>query len=155
MKSTIRLHQLKDIIESYKYPLPLKDHLKEHFRKNKNAGSRDRKELRHLSNSYLRLGKYLSELPFEERANIADFLFGSTPILENTFGEDYSIPIESKLEILGQKYPGFDISRIFPYPEMVSDNIDKNGLFQSYLKQGYVWIKVSPGNEGQVENELL
>ncbi len=154
MKSTIRLNQLKEIIESYEYPIPLREHLQEYFRKNKNAGSRDRKELRQLCNSYFRLGKSLGNLTFEDKSFVADFLFNSVPLLEQKFTEDYSLDIDSKLAIIQNHYPDFTIESVFPFPDEITSNIDKDSLLKSYLHQASVWIKVTPGKQKFVETEL-
>ncbi len=154
MKSTIRLNQLKEIIESYEYPIPLREHLQEYFRKNKNAGSRDRKELRQLCNSYFRLGKSLGNLSFEDKSYVADFLFNSNPILEQKFTEDYALDIDSKLAIIKNHYPDFSIEKIFPFADEITSGLDKESLLKSYLAQPSVWVKVTPGKEKFVESEL-
>jgi 16S rRNA (cytosine967-C5)-methyltransferase len=156
LKDTIRLRQLKEAIQSYQYPMPFQEHLHNFFTKNKNMGSKDRKELRQLAYSYLRIGKSLRYHDFDKRAVIADFLCNSEPILtQNAFKESYKQTVEEKLEVINDKYPDFNKEDIFPYTDDISGRIDSDALMDSFLKQPFVWIKVTAGKENELEQELL
>ncbi len=154
MKTTIRMNQLRVIIDSYQYPMPFKEHLQDFFRQNKNAGSKDRKELRHLCNSYFRLGKVLIQLSFEERAYLADFLFNDRAILENHFNLDFTQNFVQKIKNIQLLFPDFKLDGIFPFEQQISEVIKSEKLFESYLHQASLWIKVSPGKDRFVATEL-
>ncbi len=53
-----RIEQANEVITSYEYPAPFAAHLKGFFLKNKQMGSRDRRELRDLLYDYFRKGSF-------------------------------------------------------------------------------------------------
>lgn len=133
-----RVAQLSELLTSYKYPLPLSEHLKQYFRAHKNAGSKDRREIRALGYAYFRIANALDNKDFENIAAMAAKFLDHHDSIQNFVNET----------------EGFHIENLFPFNEYISQ-IFKVPEFQlSFLNQPAVWIKLKPGKETEVLAEL-
>ena len=133
-----RVAQLSELLASYTYPLPFSEHLKQYFRVHKNAGSKDRREIRALSYAFFRMANALDNKEFDNiAATAAKFVENKTDIQ----------PFINETE-------GFHIENIFPFNEYISQVFNDPDFELSFLNQPAVWIKMKPGKEVQVLAEL-
>ncbi len=133
-----RVAQLAEILDTYQYPLPFSEHLKQYFRTNKKAGSKDRKEIRSLAYTFFRIANAVEDKTLDNIAEIAakylDYEGNAIDFINDTEG----ISAES----------------IFTFNDYLSEEF-KNEEFQlSFLNQPSVWIKIKPGKEDEVIAEL-
>ena len=163
MKVESRIAQVKDIIGLYSYPKPFNLHLKDYFSKNKQIGSRDRRELRMLCYNLFRTGKAFSSLSFEEKLLLGHILCVDKPdnfteyLIQNynlVNEGDVSLALEEKITKLKSQIPGFSIEDIFPVTDEISDKIDKEKFILSLFKQHPVWIKIKPAFQKMVTDEF-
>ncbi len=148
----------KKLIENYKGDMPLQFALKNYFSANKKHGSRDRKIITHLCYTYFRLGKALSDLPFEERIRIALFLCEDD--LKNwqiLFSEKllqlHSALMEKRIEAIKAAYPQFFIEDIFPFLDKTGIE-NKTAFAVSMLSQPYTFLRIRPGGQNKVVSAL-
>ena len=78
----IRIRQVADLLAEYAYPQPFHLFLKEYFRKHKQAGSTDRREITNLCYRLFRTGSSLQMLPFDERLMAAQFLCADDRLIQ-------------------------------------------------------------------------
>ena|ERR1017187_818852 len=133
-----RLAQLKEILASYKYPVPFSEHLKFYFSKHKNAGSKDRREIRALSYAYFRISHALEGETIDKIAEYA------VNLIEN----------EGPIEDFINTIPEFKADQIFPFGQYVSEPFHNREFQLSFLAQPRVWIKIAPGKIKDVMAEL-
>ena len=133
-----RVAQITELLKSYKYPLPFSEHLKQYFREHKNAGSKDRREIRALSYAFFRIANALDNKDFDNIAATA------AKFVENQ-GDIRDFLNETK---------GFHIDNIFPFNEHISQVFNDQEFQLSFLSQPAVWIKIKPGKEAEALTEL-
>lgn len=154
-----RFRAVEQLIGAYSGEQPFHLYLSEHFKRNKQIGSKDRKALRNLCYAYLRLGKAKADWSFQLRFYIALFLVNETPdemtdylSLETGYqytAEDFSLPIQSKLNKLN-----IEETELFPWMEQLSNLPDKSAYVQSLLQQPLVWLRLS-NNSFEKAKQLL
>ncbi|HLP33615.1 MAG TPA: hypothetical protein VK202_09090 [Bacteroidia bacterium] len=143
-----RFRAVDQLISAYSGEQPFHLYLSEHFKRNKQIGSKDRKALRNLCYAYLRLGKAKADWSFQLRFYIALFLVNDAPdemtdylSLETGYqytAEDFALPIQSKLNKLN-----IEEAELFPWMEQLSNLPDKSAYVQSLLHQPLVWLRLS------------
>jgi len=136
------------IISAYKGNQPFHLYLKNYFSSNKKHGSRDRKIITSLCYNYFRVvAGVSSENNFKEIFLLANFLCEtiSSPILyfyKSEWDASIQLPIKEKLEIGREE---FDINKLFPFEQELSDEIDFQKFCLSFLNQPKLFIKIRPG----------
>jgi len=133
-----RVAQLSELLSSYKYPLPFSEHLKQYFRLHKNAGSKDRRDIRALSYAFFRIANAQENKDFDNLAFMA--------------GE--FIECEGNIPDFINETEEFHIENIFPFNEYKSHIFNDPDFQLSFLKQPYVWIRIKPGKEAEVLKDL-
>jgi len=150
------LNSAKTILAIYKGEEPFSSYLKKKFAENKKYGSKDRKQISHLCYCFFRLGKMAMNIPAEERIMAGLFLCSdrSNDILENIrpeWNEKVSLSIEKKIALLG---PSFLLADVFPWKESIGDEIDYQKFSESFLVQPDLFIRLRPGKEDKVLQQL-
>lgn len=77
-----RLFQAQEILKAYEGNVPLIVFLKDHFKKNKKFGKRDRSEITEICFSYYRMGTLTKTVPFEQCASIGYLLSNNIDLEE-------------------------------------------------------------------------
>lgn len=103
----------------------------------------------------MRLGNILTEISFEERAIISEYLCCSNTVLSENFEEwDYSISLNDKINFIALRYPEFNLQNIFPQTEHLSKHFNYPSFFESFFIQPFVWIKIIKEKSIQIHKEL-
>ena len=145
------------LIVAYEGTEPFHLYLKKYFSVHKKHGSRDRKQIKKLCYNFFRLG-----LGAEEKLGIKDKLILATFLIENTsspflqsvapdWNEKIHLSLQEKLLITNEV---FNISKLFPFVEELSPEVDKLQFSRSYLKQPKLYIRVRPGYYEKVVHKL-
>ncbi len=158
-----RIRQGLEVINAYDFSLSLSEFLWNYYKKNKFLGSNDRRQLSSIVYQYFRLGNNLNESSKGEKIGVATFLCNQD---QNPFNE-YLIREFTKLDgnlitensnkkfgLVKTLYPQFSLNSIFPFTEFLSTMEDKDAFVLSHLSQPKVWIRIRPGKEQMVMNEL-
>src|SRR5579863_7370519 len=161
MKFDNQLRHATRIIETYPGDQPLHFWLKEFFRANKQMGSRDRKDLSALVYSYYRLGHSLPDLSIPDRLLAGLFICIDKPneLLEHFhpgWNEKITLAIREKI-VFFQTQPGganFRTTDIFPWKTELSADIDHEAFCLSFLRQPDLFLRIRPGHEQVVCNQL-
>lgn len=153
-----------EIIQSWKAPEPMHVHLKNFFRKNKQCGSKDRKNISQLVYSYYRIGKALNQKSLQEKLLAGTILTNST---ENTaaYSENLSkqtgINLAPDLTNFDDKYknlitvfPEFSLDAVFPYRDQLSKGINFESYAKAYFEQPQLFIRCKPDHIQSIFNEL-
>ena len=163
MHQNILFDRVKGLIESYDFSKPFSLYLKDLFKLNPKMGARDRRETRDYCYHYLRLGNNLNEEKFHTKLAVASFICSSvkTQSLEILLAEHSSLNIDeidsdtdNKVEIVKGIFPDFSLRKIFPDPELLSDEIDIDSFCKSFLIQPRVWIRIRKKYNEEVLTEL-
>lgn len=141
------------IIENYKGGEPFHLYLKKHFSSHKKHGSRDRKNISNLCYNYFRLGKGVSkESSIEERILLANFMVEpSTGSLKPDTDEPANMTLKEKAEVVKS---AFDIEKLFPFENELSEEIDAQKFNLSFLTQPKLFIRIRPGQHKLVISKL-
>ncbi len=141
MKYDNQLRYAINIIKEYDGRHPLAAWLKDFFRENKQMGSRDRKTVSELVYGYFRLGhnQYAS---VEER------------MLTGLFAGDNLPELTTYFKSAEESLPAVSIDKIFPWSNLLSEEIDAPSFAASFLKQPDLFIKIRPGKKDQVTGKL-
>lgn len=120
------------LIEKYNGSLPLQHYLKSFFSANKKFGSKDRKFITHLCYSYYRVGVATEKSAIKER------------IIQSLFLQ------EDKEQHWHELLAGFtkqeiNTSKIFPFADELSEEIDHNFFSASHIQQPYLYLRIRPG----------
>ncbi|GAB3907536.1 RsmB/NOP family class I SAM-dependent RNA methyltransferase [Mucilaginibacter boryungensis] len=159
MKALNQLKTFQRILDEYPADTPLGKFLPGFYRQNKQMGSTDRRVAGRLVYNYFRLGKALADLPADERLVVAEFLCNAQV---NSFLQHFrpewalcaEMPIDKKLQMVKDVYPGFKLEDVFPWADRLSPGIDKQAFLKSYFTQPDLFIRVRKGFETQVKAEL-
>lgn len=145
------------IISSYKGPQPFHLFLKRYFSSNKKHGSKDRKLITALCYNYFRLGFGVSiEINYKDKFLLSAFLCEtkSSLILEffkPEWNTSISLPLNDKLAIVQKK---FDMGKIFPYNDELSDEINARQFNLSFLIQPKLFVRIRPEFRNAVINKI-
>jgi 16S rRNA (cytosine967-C5)-methyltransferase len=147
-----------DLIKRYPYKEPFAIFLKNHFKKDKKFGSRDRKSIADLCYGYMRLGKSADEYTIQDQIIIGFFLTHQedngllenfSPLLKHSVDEN----LEKKIEIISESFPLFNSSLIFSFHQYISTKINLESFGLSHLKKPLFFIKIR--GEQQVIIQML
>jgi len=148
------------ILDMYSGDIPLQGWLKNFFRENPQMGSRDRRQVTEMVYCYYRLGHSLKNISKRERIISGLFLTNNKkePLLEflqPDWCELVDRPMEEKLEIVRMKFPDFDLLEIFPWKNLLSEGIDHRVYCLSFLEKPRLFIRVRPGKEKTILDNLV
>ncbi|UKT62490.1 RsmB/NOP family class I SAM-dependent RNA methyltransferase [Pedobacter mucosus] len=159
MKVAHQVRAFEQVLSSYNGSLPLHRFLPIYFKQHKQMGSSDRRwATRHIY-SFFRLGKALTSLSVIERLSIADFLCHDTlslivaEILPD-LSEFITLPLENKVDLVKNKYPDFNLEKVYPFHSDLSESINKEQFFTSFFKQPDLFIRVSPSKLKEILSKL-
>lgn len=151
------LHYAISLLNAYGGKEPFHLYLKNYFRQEKKHGSRDRKAIAALCYDYFRLGTAVSrEMALAKRILIAHFLLRNTPSdllekFEPQWNQNIGLELPDKLKSLEDF---IDLKSIFPFPAMLSEEIDPVSFSYSFLHQPQTFIRIRPGNTMRVIQKL-
>lgn len=159
MISQNRLRIFIECLENYKHDTPLSKYLKEFFKRNKQMGSRDRKNLSHMMYAYFRIGMVCKERSFEERLMMALLLSSEInntilPLFKPEWEEKQYLSFKEKLDFLRTEYADFDVADIFPLHHELSKEIDREAFISSHLKQPDLFLRAVKGKHEQLKSFL-
>ena len=161
MKFDNQLRYALNIIEDYKGEIPLASWLKEFFRANKQMGSRDRKTLAELLYNYYRLGHALNAASAKEKILAALFLCNQEPLqllgyFKPEWNEQIQMPLPEKIQLLRNEpfAQDFSVSEIFPWNNELSEGVDPNAFSSAFLIQPDLFLRLRPGKEAAVKQQL-
>ncbi len=151
------LQTAERIHSEYPATEPFARFLTGYFRANRQMGSRDRRMASRLLYNVFRLGNALAELPFAQRAVLADFLSGEdsqfvaafAPALLPLAGQS----LASRMEALEKEY-GFRLADVFPFADHLSPSINREAFVTSHLIQPELFIRLRRGTEARVKTIL-
>lgn len=131
------------LLVHYKGEIPFHLYLKDHFKKNKNWGSNDRKKYRACCYFFWRFALDVSR---ENEATVSLWL-------QNNYLENSDlIPTHSNLtenKVVGLNSHAFD-----SFKDILGLGIDAKSLNQWFTKEPYVWLRVLSGKRLAVERAL-
>lgn len=144
------------IIQQYTGTEPLAAYLKKYFTAHKKYGSKDRKQISHLIYCYYRLGKAAVAGDRQEQLLTALFLCSRQPqpvlaALRPGWNDHIDDTAEEKMNRLTTPV---NLSSIFPWQNLLSDNIEGETFSASHLQQPDLFIRIRPGYAGQVTTAL-
>jgi 16S rRNA (cytosine967-C5)-methyltransferase len=150
------LHSAQAILALYDGAVPFSVWLQQYFREHKKFGSKDRRHIAHLCYCYFRIGNLFKEQSIAERLAAGLFLCSHqpNPLLE-ALNKDWNAMAAAgphdKLEKLDAHA---SISKIFPWNNELSIEIDVASFNQSMLVQPDVYLRLRPGKEIVVTKAL-
>lgn len=145
-----------DLIKKYSYKEPFAIFLKNHFKRDKKFGSRDRKSIADLCYGYMRLGKAAIEYSIQDQIIIGFFLTHEqdngllenfSPVLKSSVDEN----LEKKIQIISDCFPSFNSSLIFSFDKYISADIDLKSFGLSHLKKPLFFIKIRGGQKDIIQ----
>jgi 16S rRNA (cytosine967-C5)-methyltransferase len=144
------------IISAYDGSIPLHHFLKQFFAADKKYGSKDRKAIAHACYCYYRLGKAINDVSIAERIKAGIFLCNDEPgIWKTVFDEDvlqqWSINLQQRIASFQTKLNANDI---FAYQDELSNEIDHQTFTLSHLVQPGLHLRLRPGKEKKVQEQL-
>ena len=148
------LNTAKKIIEKYKGEVPFAVFLKRYFAASKKYGSKDRKQIAGRCYNFYRLGKAMAGADIADKIITAEFLCEqfSCEFLNFHKPEWNNIitkPLDKKTAFIG-----FDIEKIFPWPDELSDGIDMQQFNTSFFVQPDLFLRIRPGKKNAVIKKL-
>lgn len=157
MKAFHQLSTVQKILDLYKQDQPLHRFLAQHYRQNKQMGSKDRKIASRLVYNYFRLGDALNSTSLQDKLAVSEFLCNES---SNSFIAHYkeewddklSLPINSKIDEVKKIFPDFDLKKVFPFYQHLSEGIDKDAFLKSFFIQPDLFVRVKKGEEKRFQN---
>lgn len=162
-KDLLLVEKAGNFIKLYSGETPLAESLRMHFKTHKNMGINDRRKFSHLVFSYYRIGRLLSGSSLTDNIMFSSFLIGTdeTMIIKaicNLFGfikpADFELPINEKVKRLQEKGRISADVKIFPYPELLSKDVDEAGYAWSLFKPSLTYIRVRKNYVNAVLSDL-
>jgi 16S rRNA (cytosine967-C5)-methyltransferase len=152
MREDNQVRQVLKIIEAYDFSLPLGRFLSEHYKANKQMGSRDRRHASQLIFSYFRIGKACPEKSMEERLAIGFCLCATeNSELYTYFMKKFGLPAFSKIQNL---HPCLNLEAIFPFSAHLSKGIDPIAFTASFFNQPKLFIRMRRKFRTEILKEL-
>ncbi len=147
------------LLESYDGSVPLAAFLKNHFSQHKKFGSKDRKYIAQLCYNYFRLGHAAKKLSREEGIRVAVFLTSDTveewiELFPENWISNWSAELNDRISFIATVHPAFDINQLFPFQDLLSNEIDATAFSVSHLTQPDLFIRVRPGRFQKVIGKL-
>ncbi len=145
------------IISSYDGKEPFHLFIKKYFSFNKKHGSKDRKLIGTLCYDYFRICHgVMPGNDLKEKILIGLFLCETkSSILLDFYKKDWNtaigLPFKEKIVILKDE---FNIDKIFPFADELSDQLNISSFRISFLQQPKVFIRIRPGYEQKVIHKL-
>lgn len=138
------------LLKTYKGEEPFAHFIKTYFSQNKKFGSTDRKQVSHLCYCYFRLGKTAMELPMDERILLGLYLCSVVgndilQAIKPRWNDTVALPIRDKYPLL----------QAFSFTGELSDGIDKAVFNISHYQQPDLFLRLRPGKEDTVQQQLL
>lgn len=152
MKAIHQFKTFENILEQYIGDQPLSKFLASFFRKNKQMGSKDRKIASRLLYNFFRIGNLYENETVLNRLCIADFLC-STQInsfisfYQPSWESNITLQLEDKFTFLKSQFGDFQLADIFPLSSHLSQEIQHETFFKSFLIQPDLFIRVKRGEE--------
>jgi 16S rRNA (cytosine967-C5)-methyltransferase len=148
-----------DIIEAYQFNEPFSVFLKNHFRKHKKFGSKDRKNIADLCFGYFRIGQSAITYPIQDQIIIGFYL---THLSDNGFLQftnpnlcrSIDAAIEEKPAFLQKQFPAFDASKIFVFRSDLTGAIDASAFNFSHLIKPLVYINIRHQTQSHITKQL-
>jgi 16S rRNA (cytosine967-C5)-methyltransferase len=137
------------LLQAYRGEKPFSHFIKNYFSDHKKYGSNDRKQISHLCYCYFRLGKTAADLPLQERILLGLWLCTDTSnellqTLKPGWNNNCSVPSN-------EKYKNIDP---FSFTVPLSLGIDREVFSRSHLQQPDLFLRLRPGREVQVLQQL-
>ncbi len=148
------LNSAKKIIELNKGDEPFSLFLKKHFAANKKYGSKDRKQITALCYNFYRLGKALPGVSVEEKIITATFLCEQSANDFLAFHKPEWNDLIAKSPDEKIAFIDFDIEKIFPWADQLSDSIDLHSFFSSFFCQPDLFLRIRPGKKSIIIKKL-
>lgn len=145
------------LISAYHGTEPFHLYLKKYFSANKKHGSRDRKQISALCYDYFRLGHgVIAEVSLHDKFLLGIFICESSPssllaALKPVWNDKVNETSVTKLMITEKL---FDIKKVFPFNEYLSDKIDKAQFALSFLHQPKLFVRLRFGKKSSVLDKL-
>jgi 16S rRNA (cytosine967-C5)-methyltransferase len=154
-----RLRIFNAFLTEFPKDRPVTKYLPEYFKRNKQMGSRDRKNLSKAIYSYFRLGNCLAGLKSDERLFVALFLTSNSPddmlaYFKPAYQELITASLTEKAAYLTSVFPEFNLNDIFPFAAHLSSSIDQSLFISSQLIQPDLFIRAIKGAEQKLEAYL-
>jgi 16S rRNA (cytosine967-C5)-methyltransferase len=151
-----RLRIFNAFLTEFPKDRPVTKYLPEYFKRNKQMGSRDRKNLSKAIYSYFRLGNCLAGLKSDERLFVALFLTSNSPddmlaYFKPAYQELITASLTEKAAYLTSVFPEFNLKDIFPFAAHLSTSIDQSLFISSQLIQPDLFIRAIKGAEQKLE----
>lgn len=127
----------KKVVDGYKYPEPMHLSLQQYFKANKQLGSRDRRIIRNLIYSWLRLGKSLEH--YNENAMLIAFTLLTEDKENFHYLTNEEFPEDLKSWLIN-KNSSNALDLLFPYCSEISELINLESFVWSHLTQPNLWI---------------
>lgn len=152
------LDTAEKIIDSYDGSMPLHHYLKQFFAADKKYGSKDRKAITHACYCYYRLGHSLKRLKVNDKIKAGIFLCTDEPgTWISAFNEEWISAWEKDLnyrvDFLRSRF-SFNADKIFPFRDQLSHDIDIASFQLSHLIQPDLHLRIRPGKEKKVVEQL-
>lgn len=146
------LQSVQIILSLYKGDVPFAGWLKSYFSEHKKFGSKDRKHIAHLIYCYFRLGGAFQSKPVEEKIGLALFICSQAEnnllaAVNEEWNNKAHLPVAEKFRMLAAEK---EANRIFPFPHLLSSQIDAPAFHHSFLMQPLVYLRLRPGKAQMV-----
>lgn len=141
------INTAKNILQLYKGDVPFSVFIKRFFSASKKYGSRDRKKISHYCYVYFRVAAMMPGSPAEDVIVKGIFLCGSGPDedIPEEWNQHMTESLQQKLERLG-----LNSSSVFPFPDLLSREIDSAAFGSSLLIQPSLFVRIRPGRKETV-----
>ncbi len=159
MRQQTLLNHITGIIAGFDFSVPLHHYLKNHFRQNKQLGSRDRKIISSGCYAYYRYALLLPNRSVEEQLALSFSITNEKNLLSDYLSEKYQIAknesnsLSERLEFI-RKQDGITPDVAFSFLDLLSKEIDKEAFVASMFQQPLVWIRIRKGFEKSVLDDL-
>jgi 16S rRNA (cytosine967-C5)-methyltransferase len=159
MKHFSHLNTAVELIEQYKREVPFSIFVKSFFIQHKKYGSRDRKTITNCCYCYFRLGHALEAFSVEQKILVGLFLCEqqSNELLQHfnpAWNAQIQSGIEEKIAVLNNESIPFSIEDIFPWPQLLSEGVDHLQFCRSFLIKPDLFLRLRPGHEAAVKQQL-
>lgn len=154
-----RLRIFNAFLAEFPKDRPVTKYLPEYFKRNKQMGSRDRRNLSNAIYSYFRLGSCLEELKIDERLFVALFLTTQSPddfltYFKPDLAERIGLSFSEKADYLKSSYSNFNIQALFPFHSHLSVGITQDEFIAAQLVQPDLFIRTNKERAVNLEKYL-
>ncbi len=162
-KELLLFEKALNFIKLYNGVTPLAESLRMHFKQHKKMGINDRRRFSHIVYSYFRAGRLFLHPDAESNLILSVFFLGAE---ENMFKKaahavfpfikpaDFNRSMPDKLQFLKENGVPVDESKIFPYPELLSNGVDEQAYGWSMFRKPLVYIRIRQKYHQQVLDDL-